>query len=245
MKLLNTPKQKLSTKSYPELTPSVKLLNTQRSRLSERISTDIPPPVKLFPPSERPYHPTTDHLSSPQLKALIAPVPKLPPQQALLPQENPFDKNSELIPYQDREVKAVFKAPELDDFLLPPVLGDQITDSTWIHRYLPKQADIDRIMEQVSRKYLAKLQLPCSIRDMQAAYLSSPHFRDIYLSVGMNKMPSKARSTRKLESDLMNAVYMMHGGLLYRYMRNSTGDSDPVLCVPVSKIDVFCFIHLY
>ena len=95
-------------------------------------------------------------------------------------------------------MEAVFKAPELDDFLLPPVLGDQITDSTLIHRYLPKQADIDRIMGQISRKYLTKLQLPCSIRDMQAAYLSSPHFRDIYLSVGMNKMPSKARSARKL-----------------------------------------------
>ena len=74
---------------------------------------------------------------------------------------------------------------------------------------------------------------------MQAAYLSSPHFRDIYLSVGMNKMPSKARSARKLESDLMHAVYMIHGGLLYRYMRNLTGDSDPVLCAPASKIDIF------
>ena len=73
---------------------------------------------------------------------------------------------------------------------------------------------------------------------MQAAYLSSPHFRDIYLSVGMNKMPSKARSARKLESDLMNAVYMIHGELLYRYMRNPTGDSDPVLCVFASKIDI-------
>ena len=108
-----------------------------------------------------------------------------------------------------------------------------------MHRYLPKQADIDRIMQQISRKYLTKLQLPCSIRDMQAAYLSSPHFRDIYLSVGTNKMPSQARSAKKLESDLMNAVYMIHGGLLYRYMRNSTGDPDPVLCVPVSKIYVF------
>ena len=74
---------------------------------------------------------------------------------------------------------------------------------------------------------------------MQAAYLNSPHFRDIYLSVGMNKMPSKARSARKLEADLMNAVYMIHGGLLYRYMRNPTGESDPVLCVPASKIDIF------
>ena len=92
-------------------------------------------------------------------------------------------------------------------------------------------------MDQINRKYLAKLQLPCGIRDMQAAYLSSPHFRDIYLSVGINTMPSKARSARKLESDLMNAVYMIHDGLLYRYMKNNTGDFDPVLCVPASKID--------
>ena len=74
---------------------------------------------------------------------------------------------------------------------------------------------------------------------MQAAYLNIPHFRDIYLFVGMNKMPSRARSARKLEVGLMNAVYMMHSGLLYRYMRNSTGESDPVLCVPASKIDIF------
>ena len=52
-------------------------------------------------------------------------------------------------------------------------------------------------------------------------------------------MPSKARSARTLEADLMNAVYMIHGGLLYRYMRNSAGESDPVLCVPASKIDTF------
>ena len=133
-------------------------------------------------------------------------------------------------------MEAVFKAPELDDFLLSPVLGDQITDSTLMHSHLPKQADIDRVMDKINRKYLAKLQLPCSIRDMQATYLSSTHFRDIYLSAGMNKMPSKARSARKLESDLMNAIYMIHGGLLYRYMKTNTGYFDPVLCVPAHII---------
>ena len=55
----------------------------------------------------------------------------------------------------------------------------------------------------------------------------------------MNKIPNKARSARKLESDLMNEVCMIHSGLLYRYMRNSTGESDPVLCVSASKIDTF------
>ena len=83
---------------------------------------------------------------------------------------------------------------------------------TLMHRHLPKQTDVDRIMEQINRKYLTNLQLPCSIRDMQAAYLNSPHIKDIYMAVGMNKMPSKARTARKLESDLMNAVYMIHRG---------------------------------
>ena len=98
-------------------------------------------------------------------------------------------------------------------------------------------------MAQINRKYLTKLQLPCSIRDMQSAYLNSPHFKDIYLAVSMNKMPSKARTAQKLEVDLLHAVYMIHGGLLYRYMKTPTGDSEPILCVPTSKIDIslICF----
>ena len=226
---------------------SVKLLNAPRSKSSNKIPTDAIPPINLFPSNDTTNITSNDSPNIPQLKAAIAPIPKLPPKQALLPQDNPFDINSELIPYQDKEVEAVFKALELDGFLLPPVLGDKITDSTLMHRYLPKQTDIDRNMEQINRKYLAKLQLPCSIIDMQAAYLTSPYLRNIYLSVGMNKMPSKTRSARKLETDLMNAVYMIHGGLLYRYMRNPKGESDPVLCVPSSKIFFSwnCFTHLY
>ena len=64
---------------------------------------------------------------------------------------------------------------------------------------------------------------------MQSAYLNSPHFKDIYLAVSMNKMPSKARTARKLEVDLLHAVYMIHGGLPYRYMKTPTGDSGTYL----------------
>ena len=61
-----------------------------------------------------------EDLEPSQLRLPIAPMPKLPAKQALLPQENPFDINSELIPNQEKEVEVVFNAPELDDFLLPP-----------------------------------------------------------------------------------------------------------------------------
>ena len=218
---------------------SVKMLNTPRLQVPGKITPQAPKPVAPFPLGDQSLNVDTSSIEIPLARPPGPPAAKLPPQQALMPQNNSFDINSELIPFQEQEVEAVFKTPELDDFLLPPVLGDQITDTTLMHRHLPKQTDIDRIMDQINRKYLTKLQLPCSIRDMQAAYLNSPHFRDIYMAVGMNKMPSKARTARKLESDLMNAVYMIHGGLLYRYMKNSAGASEPVLCVPASKIDIF------
>ena len=69
-------------------------------------------------------------------------IPK-PPQQVLMPQENPFEIQSDLIPYQEKEIEPVFKSPVLDDFLLPPVLGDQITDTTLMHKYLPNQILIE------------------------------------------------------------------------------------------------------
>ena len=80
------------------------------------------PNTKLIPSTDPCIHTGNEGLEVPQLKIPIAPMPKLPHQQALLPQQNPFDINSELIPYQDKEVEAVFKAPELKDFILHPVL---------------------------------------------------------------------------------------------------------------------------
>ena len=80
------------------------------------------------------------------LEQPMASIPKLPPQQILLPQENPFDIQSDLIPHQERGMEPIFKTPVLDDFLWPPVIGDQITDIILMHRYLPRQADIVRIM---------------------------------------------------------------------------------------------------
>ena len=143
-------------------------------------------------------HVDEDTTSVPHFRQPLANILKLPPQQTLMPQENPFDIQSDLIPYQDKEMEPVFKSPDLNDFLLPPVLGDQITDSTLMHRYLPRQSDINKIMEQVKRKYLTKLQLPCSLRDMQAAYLNSPHLRDIYLAIGMKQTSQHSQVSQKV-----------------------------------------------
>ena len=125
------------------------MLNTPKIKASDKIIPSTPKPVAPFPLRDQPLSTDTSSIEIPSAKPLGPPAPKLP-QQELMPQKNPFDTNSELIPFQEQEVEAFFKTPKLDDFLLPPVLGDQITDTNLMHRHLPRQTDVDRIMEQIN-----------------------------------------------------------------------------------------------
>ena len=101
---------------------SVKMLNTPKLKTPDKITPPTPIPVAPFPLRDQSLNTETSPIEIPLAKPPGPPAPKLPPQQALMPQNNPFDINSELIPFQEQEVEAVFKTPELDDFLLPPVL---------------------------------------------------------------------------------------------------------------------------
>ena len=82
------------------------------------------------------------------------------------------------------------------------------------------------------------MHLPCSLKDMQAAYIQSPHFCDIYNVLMFNRYPKCKRAIEKLQQAMLSQ-YMVQGGLLYIYMKNNFGEHEPILCVPPSKIDVF------
>ena len=84
--------------------------------------------------------------------------------------QDPLDTQME-VPFTEDTVEPVFKKPEITDFEIPPVLEEMIPDGSLIHKHLPKQADIDRIPTQIKRKYLRRMHLPCSLKDMQAAYM--------------------------------------------------------------------------
>ena len=151
--------------------------------------------------------------------------------------QDPWDTQME-VPFSEEIVGPVFKRPEMTDFEIPPVLEEMIPDGALIHKHLPRQADIDRIMIQINRKYLKKMHLPCSLKDMQAAYMQSPHFCDIYNVLMFNRYPKCKRVIEKLQQAMLSQ-YMVQGGLLYIYLKNNFGKHEPILCVPPSKIDVF------
>ena len=59
--------------------------------------------------------------------------------------QDPFDTQME-VPFSEDTVEPVFKRPEMTDFEIPPVLEEMIPDGSLIHKHLPKQADIDKIL---------------------------------------------------------------------------------------------------
>ena len=192
-----------------------------------------PPPVRHFEPNPLMEVPQEDN--GPQEKAnQQRPIPTIDNSVAV---QDPFDTQME-VPFSEDIVEPVFKRPDMADFEIPPVLEEMIPDGALIHRHLPKQVDMDRILAQINRKYLRKMHLPCSLRDMQAAYMQSPHFCDIYNVLLFNKYPKNRKVVEKLRQAMLSQ-YVIQGGLLYIYIKNNFGEQEPILCVPPSKIDIF------
>ena len=66
-------------------------------------------------------------------------------------------------------------------FQEPKELGNLINKKNLMHKYLPKQTDIDKMLEVIQIKVLKRTHLLVEIKKMQAGYLHSSYFKDIYL----------------------------------------------------------------
>ena len=73
------------------------------------------------------------------------------------------------------------RIPTEEDFVLPPPLESLLDKAKMAYKFLPKQGDIDRLIAKINKKVLTDTNLCVDLRDLKAAYLTSPHFRDIYL----------------------------------------------------------------
>ena len=91
----------------------------------------------------------------------------------------------------------IFQRLEKSFFLEPKELGDLINKGNFFHKYLPKQTDIDKILEIIQRKVLKGTHLPVEIKEIQAGYIHSPYFKDLYLYLSQNKLPSSKPANRK------------------------------------------------
>ena len=93
------------------------------------------------------------------------------------------------------------RIPDQSDFEIPPPLQEIVDPSKITHKFLPKQGDIDRLIKQINKKVLRDTKLNLNLRDLRAAYLQSPHFRDIYLNLSQNRVPLGKGAAKRLEQN--------------------------------------------
>ena len=125
-----------------------------------------------------------------------------------------------------------FQRPDKSFFQDPKELGDLINEGNFVHKYLPKQMDIDKILEVIQRKVLKGTHLLMEVKEIQAGYLCSPNFKDLYLYLSQNKLPSSKSAIRKLET--LAEKYVLLDSLLFRI---SSEKETTVLAIPETWAD--------
>ena len=128
------------------------------------------------------------------------------------------------------------RIPTEEDFVLPPPLESLLDKAKMAYKFLPKQGDIDRLIAKINKKVLRDTNLCVDLRDLKAAYLTSPHFRDIYLYLLQNRMPLGKGAAKRLDKNARN--YLILDGLLFKIQDDGEGNLDTVLCIPTSKVHI-------
>ena len=119
-------------------------------------------------------------------------------------------------------------------------MKDLIDTTKLIQIFLPKQTDIDKILDIIKRKVLKGTHLPLIIKEIQAGYLSSPYFKDLYLFLSQNRLPSKRSTIKKVETLAENFVLL--DSLFFKLV--TTPDNETAL-LAIPEICVDKIIVLY
>ena len=124
-------------------------------------------------------------------------------------------------------------------------MKDLIDTTKLVQKFLPKQTDIDKILDILKRKVLKGTHLSLTIKEIQAGYLSSPYFKDLYLFLSQNKLPSKRSIIKKVEMLAENFVPL--DSLLYKLVTTPDKETS-LLAIPeicVDKINALYHASLF
>ena len=140
-----------------------------------------------------------------------------------------FKENS---PFQEGIMSETLQRPDKSFFQNPKELGDLINKGNFVHKYLPKQMDIDKMLEVIQRKVLKGTHLSMEVKEIQVGYLCSPYFKELYLYLSQNKLPSLKSAIKKLET--LAEKYVLLDSLLFRI---SLEKETTVLAIPETCTD--------
>ena len=169
------------------------------AKANHPISTDAKSHTKH--PQNQTY-PQLVIMPPPRPPDLLGPIPKV---NTGIGPDLDFEENSA---HQEGIITEMYESPDKSYLDQPQELTDLVDSTKLIHKYLPKQVDTDRIMGIIKRKVLKGTHLPLSIKEIQAGYLSSSFFKDLYMYMAQNKLPSKKNAICKVLTLSQNYVLL-------------------------------------
>ena len=167
---------------------NIKMLPSRIIQQSPRVI--VLPPGSVFPPvvvppgiRQPPKLPNVDKATA----ALdLGPTPNMD-----------IEKNS---PHQEGIITKTYVAPDQSYLEQPQELIELVNTLKLVQRHLPQQADIDKMLNVIKRKVLKGMHLPLTIKEIQAGYLASSFFKDLYKYLAQNIMPHKRHTRHKVEA---------------------------------------------
>ena len=94
--------------------------------------------------------------------------------------------------------------------------------------------DIDRILNIIKRKVLKGIHLPLTIKEIQAGYLSSSFFKDLFVYLTHNKLPNKKHAIQRVLTLSQN--YVLLDQLLFKLI-TIPDKEKALLAIPESCAD--------
>ena len=146
-----------------------------------------------------------------------------------------FEENS---PFQEGVISETIQRPDKTFFQNPKELEDLIDMGNLIHIFLPKQTDIDEILQIIQRKVLKGTHLTVEVKEIQAGYFHSPYFKDIYQYLLQNKLLSSKIAIKKLEA--LSQKYVLLDSLLFRIHPER---ETAVLVIPETSADKVIMLY--
>ena len=239
------PTQPMTKHIQKPVVPLPEPMNQSQSQVQSQI---LPRPLSQHQRTD-PTHipqqigPKIQHRPTPPYHNPYARPPPKPPdildpldsQKDLL--DNDYDRKVEIeenSPFQEGIILEIYERPDNSYVQEPQELTDLIDTTKLIQKYLLKQTDIDKILDIIKRKVLKGTHLPLTIKEIQAGYLTSPYFKDLYLFLSQNKLPSKRSAIKKVQTLAESFVLL---DLLIFKLVTTTDKEAAVLAIPEVCVD--------
>ena len=144
--------------------------------------------------------------------------------QQLTPVQTVIQRMSEK--HMDFEIEPVntIRPPQIEYTQMPQALVPIDTPLSIIHKHIPRQSDIDKIVKNIETHVIHSLELLIQAQDLIKAYQHSTRFRDIYQYITDGKLPSGTKVQNCIRAEALNYVLINH--FLFRIDMQKDKDAD-------------------